>query len=184
MNAVEKAYQTQLNNIQQKTGKNLDELREFVRSSGITKHSQIRELLSREFVLGYGDANTLTHAVLQTGEEIAPDAVLDGIYSGAKAHLRPIHDRFMDAIQELGEFETAPKKSYVSLRRKKQFAMIGPATNTRVEVGLNHKSLGEHPRLVPQKPGSMCSHVIRITDAGEVDDQLIAWVREAFEAAG
>ena len=41
----------------------------------------------------------------------------------------------MAEIQHFGEFEIAPKKGYVSLRRKKQFAMIGPASNTRLRGG-------------------------------------------------
>ena len=63
------------------------------------------------------------------------------MYVGAKATRRPIHDRLMAALGELGFFEVAPKKGYVSLRRKKQFAVVGPATNTRVEVGLNVKGM-------------------------------------------
>lgn len=70
---------------------------------------------------------------------LAGDQVLDEIYAGPKAALRPIHDRLMADIVKFGEFETLPKKGYVSLRRKKQFAMIGPATNTRVEVGITPK---------------------------------------------
>ncbi len=67
--------------------------------------------------------------------------MIAAIYSGPKADLRPIHDRLLAAIAKFGPFEIAPKKDYVSLRRKKQFAMIGPATKTRVEVGINVKGL-------------------------------------------
>jgi hypothetical protein len=54
----------------------------------------------------------------------------------------------MTAISEFGPFEIAPKKAYIGLRRKKQFATIGPATKTRVEVGLNMKSVPATSRLL------------------------------------
>jgi len=90
----------------------------------------------------------------------------------------------MSAIVELGPFELAPKKGYVSLRRRRQFAMIGPATKTRVEVGLNIKGLDPHARLLEQPAGSMCNYVVRLTEAGQVDDELVAWIRRAYDAAG
>jgi hypothetical protein len=62
--------------------------------------------------------------------------------------------------------------------------MIGPATNTRVEVGINHKTLGPHPRLIEQPPGSMCNFKVKVTQEEEVDDELIAWVKQAYDSAG
>jgi hypothetical protein len=148
-------------------------------------------MFKRDLGLGHGDANTLTHVVLKSDEEsaakeqaISTDEVLDGIYSGTKAHLRPIHDKLMAAINQLGDFEIAPKKNYVSLRRKKQFAMIGPATKTRVEVGLNVKGLTPHERLQEIAPGGMCNYKVNVVEADEVDDQLIAWVAQAYHNAG
>ncbi|RPH54606.1 DUF4287 domain-containing protein, partial [bacterium] len=139
MSDLDKAVQTQLTNIQKKTGKSLDELGAIVRNSGLTKHSEIRDMLKRDLGLGYGDANALAHAALKSDGASAAQAkgatpadVLDEIYTGPKAHLRPIHDKLMASIESFGPFEVAPKKNYVSLRRKKQFAMIGPATNSRV----------------------------------------------------
>jgi hypothetical protein len=191
MSSIDQAYETQLKNIQHKTGRTLAQLETLIRDSGLSKHSQIREMLTRQLGLGYGDANALTHFVLKSsGERAAQEQglseadVLDGIYTGAKAALRPIHDRLIQAIQTFGEFETAPKKGYVSLRRKKQFAMIGPATNTRVEVGINHKALGDHPRLIQQPPGSMCTYKIKLTQVEEVNQELIAWIRQAYDSAG
>jgi len=191
MSSIEKAYETQLQNIQKKTGKSMEELSALIHKSGLSKHSEIRDMLKRDLGLGHGDANTLVHFVLQSDGERAAQAkgmstesVLDEIYTGAKADLRPIHDRLMAAIDKFGEFEIAPKKGYVSLRRKKQFAMIGPATSTRVEVGINIKSLELHDRLIEMPPGSMCNFKVKIIDANDVDSELIAWIKKAYDSAG
>ena len=189
MSSLDKAWQTQLENIQKKTGKSLDELAAIVRKSGLTKHGEIRDYLKRELGLGHGDANALVHAVLQSdGQRAAEgkptDAILDEIYSGAKANQRPIHEALMKHIATFGEFESVPKKGYVSLRRKKQFAMIGPKTNTRFEVGINAKDFKKNPRLHEQSKGSMCNYIVNVTDAQEVDSELVAWIKSAYESAG
>lgn len=191
MSAVDKAVQTQLTNIQRKTGKSLEELRTLLQQSGLTKHSEIRAMFQRDLGLGYGDANMLTRALFAMDAEdttgaqaAAPDNPADSLYIGAKAALRPIHDRLMAEIEALGAFEIAPKKSYLSLRRKKQFAMVGPATNTRVEVGLNMKGVAATARLAEMPSGGMCQYKVNLTDAAEVDTELLAWIKQAYESAG
>lgn len=189
MGSLDKAVQTQLDNIQKKTGKSLDELAVIVKKSGLAKHGEIRDYLKRELGLGHGDANALVHAVLQSDGQRAADSksadqVLDEIYSGTKAHMRPIHEKLMKEIAKFGEFEIAPKKGYVSLRRKKQFVMIGPKTNTRFEVGINARDLRKNARLLEQPRGSMCNYIVNLTDAKEVDPELIGWIKAAYEGAG
>jgi hypothetical protein len=191
MSSVEQAYETQLKNIQTRTGKTLEELGKIVQESGLTKHGEIREMLKRELGMGHGDANALVHYLFQSDGERAAKAagsttneVLNEIYTGAKVNLRPIHDKLMDRINQFGEFEIAPKKGYVSLRRKKQFAMIGPATKTQVELGLNVKALPAAGRMKEMPKGSMCNYTIRLADAAEVDEELITWIREAYDSAG
>jgi len=189
MSSLDKAVQTQLDNIQKKTGKSFDELAVIIQKSGLIKHGEIRDYLKRELSLGHGDANALVHAVLKSdgqraAEDKSTDSVLDEIYSGAKAGFRPIHDKLMKEISRLGEFEIAPKKGYVSLRRKKQFAMIGPKTNTRFEMGINAKDFKKNVRLLEQPKGSMCNYIVNLTDAKEVDAELVAWLKSAYESAG
>lgn len=188
---MDKALATQLANIEKRTGKSLDALAGIVKASGLTKHGEIRDMLKRDHGMGHGDANTLVHHVLKSDGAGAAEAtgqgtgdVLSAIYSGPRASLRPIHDRFMAGIEGFGPFEIAPKKGYVSLRRKKQFAMIGPATNTRVEVGINMKDVPGTDRLLAQPPGGMCQYKVKLTDPAEVDAELLAWVRRAYDAAG
>jgi len=191
MSSADKAVETQLTNIQTKTGKTLDQLYALVRKSGLTKHGEIRDMLKKELGMGHGDANTVVHFYMKSTEARAasaksasPDAAIDEIYSGAKAHFRPIHDKLMEAINKLGEFEIAPKKGYVSLRRKKQFVMIGPSTQTRFEVGLNMKDVKATARLNALPPGGMCQYKVNLTEAREVDKELIDWIKQAYESAG
>lgn len=189
MSSLDNARQTQVDNIQKKTGKSMEELTAIVKKSGLTKHGEIRDYLKRELGLGHGDANALVHAVLQSdgqraAEGKSADAVLDNIYSGARASQRPIHEALMKQIAKFGEFESVPKKGYVSLRRKKQFAMLGPKTNTRFEVGINAKDLKKNLRLLEQPKGSMCNYIVNLTAAQEVDSELIAWIKSAYEQAG
>ena len=188
MSTLDQAIQTQLNNIQKKTGMSLKELSNFVKKSGLSKHGEIREMLKEKLGLGHGDANTLVHVVLKSdgtraAEGKSEDTVLDEIYTGAKAGFRPIHEKLMKEINKFGEFEIVPKKGYVSLRRKKQFAMIGPKTNTRFEVGINAKDFKKNTRLLEQPGGSMCNYIVNVSDAKEVDAELVAWLRSAYEGA-
>jgi len=190
MDSVDKALQTQLNNIQTRTGKSLDQLYAIIRKSELSKFGQIRDMLKKDLGMGHGDANTLVHVYMKSQEEgsksseTSLDDIVNDIYSGPKEHLRPIHDKLMSHINKFGDFEIAPKKGYVSLRRKKQFAMITPATKTRVEVGLNMKGIDGTSRLSQLPPGKMCQYKVDVTDAKEVDPELIAWIKQAYDSAG
>jgi len=140
---LEKALATQLRNIEARSGKQLAELVTVIGESGITKHGEIVAMLKTTLGLGHGDANTLAHYCKRESSSSAPAETnpLDTLYIGPKAALRPIHELLIVGMKKLGAFDTAPKKTYVSYRRTRQFTMIGPATNTRVEVGLNIKEL-------------------------------------------
>jgi hypothetical protein len=191
VDTVEQAKQTQLRNIESRTGKSLDELFALIRESRLEKHGQILQMLKRDLGMGHGDANALAGAYLKAGEqggapagEASPDDALDVIYAGPKAALRPVHDELMKAFAALGPFDVAAKKGYVSLRRKKQFATVTPATRTRVDVGLNMRGVPATARLTELPAGGMCQYRVSLTAASEVDDELMAWVRQAYEGAG
>jgi hypothetical protein len=190
MTDLEKAYATQLANIEKRSGKTLAELSSLLKASGLAKFGEKRDYLKQELGMGHGDANAV---VTWANEKDAPakpaaatgsGAVLDEIYSGNKAGLRPIHERLLKAMAKFGDYETAPKKGYVSLRRKKQFAMIGPATQTRVEVGLNMKGIAATSRLLAESPGKMCNYKVRLGSPDEVDAELVGWMRTAYDSAG
>jgi hypothetical protein len=89
----------------------------------------------------------------------------------------------MELIAPLGDFDVAPKKGYISLRRKRQFAMLGPATNTRVELGINGKDLGDFDWLLPQPAGGMCQYKVKLSALADIPSGLADILKTAFDAA-
>lgn len=175
-----------INRIQLTTNRTLDEITQLVVQSKLEKHSEIRSLLIETFNLTYGDANTLTHYVMKSdGQSLAEgkeiDIVIDEIYADKKIVLRPIHDLLMHRITNFGSFEIVPKKGYISLKRKRQFAMIGPKSSTRIEIGINLKTVLDNNRFITQPKGSMCQYIVNVTSIEDVDDELISTIKQAYD---
>ena len=190
MNAVDKARKTQSKNIEAKTGRSLAEPAQIINESSLTKHSELRDMVREEFGLGYGDANALVHLAKEaavpapsTADMDAVTASLEAIYSGSKVDLRALHEAVMTHVRELGDFEIAPKKTYWSLRRQKQFATVGPASKGRVEIGLNMKDVAPTGRLESLPPGRMCQYRIYLSEPAEIDSELLGWIATAYGSA-
>jgi hypothetical protein len=187
MTELDKAAATQIRNIETKTGLSLASLQQAVAATGLAKHGEKRSWLMQHHGLGYGDANAVVTLAAQA-PVLQADDPLALIYTGAKAHLRGLHEHIVAQVDQFGPYEKAPKKSSVSLRRKKQFALLGPATKDLLEVGINHKALTpdtrQPPRLKAMPAGGMCQYTLRLGTLDEVDTQLLAWLRAAYDAAG
>ncbi len=98
---------------------------------------------------------------------------------------KAVYDILMPRIRTFGDdVDVAPKKGYLSLRRKKQFAVLQPAAG-RLDVGIQLKGVQPGERL--EASGSfntMLTHRVRVATPAEVDEQLATWLRQAYEAAG
>lgn len=191
MDSLDKARETQLKNIQVKTGKTIEEIRAIIVESGMQKHGQLRQMFIDRFGLGFGDATMLVHFAQQSDGQTAAEAsqssieeILEGIYTGSKSSLRPLHDKVMAKVVDLGEFSIAPKKGYLSLRRKRQFAMIGPGSKNRLEIGFNMKGVPPTERLLEQPSGGMCQYKIFISSENEVDSELLSYLKTSFDTSG
>lgn len=193
MSDPQKMLQTQLANIQTRTGKTIAQLHALLAQAGLEKHGELVAFLKTKLGMGHGDANTVVHdwraaqgaAAGGEGGAAAPAAhPLDAIYAGSKAPLRALHEAVMAKIAAFGAFEIAPKKANVSLRRKKQFALLGPGSKGRLEIGLNMRDVVATERLVAEPPGRMCQYKVFLTTVAEIDGELLGWLRIAFDAAG
>ena len=179
MASPEDMLKSMIANMPEKTGKSLEDWLGIVKASGLEKHGEIMKLLKGEHGMTHGYANLVSSKARETGEEID---LVAAQYAGAKADLKPIHDAIIDFAKTLGDIDIAPKKAGVSLRRKKQFALITPATKTRIDLGLALK--GEAPTERLETYNAMCSHRVRMETVEDFDMAVKDWVRAAFDRAG
>jgi predicted transport protein len=173
-------------NLKATTGKSIDEWLVITRATKLAKHGEIVAHLKSTYGIGHGYANQIAQQTLRGGAPAASgDDLVDAQYAGAKAALRPIHDALVAALKKLGkDVELAPKKAYVSVRRNKQFAIVQPSTATRLDVGINLPGVKPTARL--EASGSfnaMVSHRVRLESKAQVDAELIAWLKQAYEAS-
>ncbi len=185
MPTPEEQAQSMLDNVEAKTGAPLDHWKKVVAASGLEKHGQIVKLLKTEHGVTHGYANLIAHESKKSGAIHADDADLVASQYEGKEALRPIYDRIVEIVRGFGDdVELAPKKAYVSLRRKKQFGLVQPSTKSRVDLGLKLPDTDPDGRLEASGSfNSMVSHRVRLGEPDDVDDELKAWLRAAYRGA-
>jgi hypothetical protein len=185
MSTVEQGLQSQISNIESRYGRPIDDWVELIKASGCTRHGDMVAMLKGEYGLSHGAANRLALVALDAlapkTDATDPEAVL---YAGKKAALLPIHSRLMGSVSGLGaDVEVAPKKGYLSLRRRKQFAMIQPAAR-HVDVGLVLTGRPVDARLESAANfNALFTHRVRVRSVDEVDRELVGWLEAAYAAA-
>jgi predicted transport protein len=184
---MDQAAKTMIENLEKNTGKSLDEWIAIVRKENFEKHGQIVKFLKENHGFTHGFANlvALKSRSADAGSAGDEEDLVTNQYKG-KEHFKPLYDRLINEIKKFGDdVEIAPKKAYVSLRRKKQFAMLQPATKSRFEIGLNIK--GQEPKgklEATTASNAMFTHKINISEEKEVDREVLEWLRTAYDRAG
>ncbi len=179
---MDQALQTMIDNMPEKTGKSLLEWTKILHVKKFSKHGEAVKFLKTEYDVTHGFANTIV--TLSKNDQNTDDDLLANQYKG-KEHLKPIYEKLISEISTFGnDITITPKKSSVSLIRKHQFALIKPATKTRIDLGLKIKDKLTFGRLENSGPfGTMCTHRIQITAIDAIDSQVISWIKEAYDAS-
>ena len=185
MNTRDEATARMRKNLEERTGKTFAAWINIARKLGTDKHSDIVAYLKLEGPMGHGYANMIAH------EARKPDAVseedpLDALYAGPKVAMRPIYDAIVKTVTTFGrDIEFVPKKTCVSLRRTKQFALVESSTAARVDIGIN--LIGVAPSGKLEAAGTwngMVSHRVRLGAIDEFDLDVKLWLKQAYDQAG
>lgn len=183
---LDPALAAMIRNLEANTGRPLAGWLELVSSLGPMKYGQAARHLKEERGLTHGYATMLVHlAARSSGAAAAGSELLEAQYAGQKAGLQPLYEHLISTVRNSGDdVEVAPRKEYVSLRRSKQFALVQASTRSRLDVGLVLKGLAPAGRL--EAAGSfnaMVTHRARVESLADIDEELVAWLRQAYAAA-
>lgn len=88
MSSHDKATETQLKNIQTKTGKSLTQLYSVLAMSKLAKHGELQDYAETELALEHGDANLVVTVYLKSLAQAATDDKVAG-----DADADPQHER-------------------------------------------------------------------------------------------
>ena len=179
---MDKALQTMINNMPEKTGKSLSEWKNVLKTKSFVKHSEAVNYLKNEHNVTHGFANTIV--TLSKEENETPTDLVKNQYKG-KENLLSIYEGLLTVVKEFGKDVTiTPKKTSVSIIRNKQFALIKPATKTRIDLGLKFKDKSTTDRLENSGPfGTMCTHRVKLSNVSEIDSELKMWLKESYQNA-
>lgn len=178
---------TMVENLHKNTGKTLEQWIAIVKKENFEKHGEIIKFLKEDHGFTHGFANLVGMKArgADAGSAKNTDDLITNQYKG-KEHFQPFYNTLMKEILKFGkDIEIAPKNAYVSLRRKKQFAILQPATKTRFEIGLNLKGEEAKGKLESISiANAMCSHKINLSENSSIDEEILGWLKSAYDRAG
>ena len=180
------SFQAYLDTIKAKTGLGPAEFRVLAEKRGLlaadVKVAQIKQWLKDDYDLGAGHAMALVSTF--KGAKPADADRIDTQFSGAKAHWRPVFETILARVGAFGPVATAATDSYVGLTKNGAKFAIVAVTADRLDVGLKLTGVDANGRF--ETAGSwntMVTHRVRVTDASQVDDELVDWLKRAYDAA-
>jgi hypothetical protein len=182
-----KIFQSYLDNIKAKTGKTPDDFRRLAKEKGLTKAGEVVAWLKKDFGLGYGHAGAIWHLIGHADDtKASPEDRLAKLFAGKKAMWRKPYDALAAKIAKFGpDVEISSNMTYINVvRGRRKFAILQPSTAERFDIGLKLKGVKPAGRF--EAAGSwnaMVTHRVRITNPRQIDKEVLAWLKQAYEAA-
>jgi hypothetical protein len=181
-----KMEQDSLARLPEKTGKSIEEWVKFIKQYGPTSESDRRAWLKAEQGITTNYAMLIaSHSMGQRLVGENPEALVDTMYSGKKAALRPIHDALVSlVVKTIPEAKVCAGKTICPIYRRHVVAQIKPTTNTRIDFGFALKDAKPSGNLKSTggfEKGDRITHAIAVTSLEAITPELTKWLVKAWE---
>jgi hypothetical protein len=93
-----------------------------------------------------------------------------------------IFKKLIKEVQKFGVVRVDPKKTSIHLVNRTSFAGLYVRKSCiNLEVHLNHKIKNKRIQKAEQASANRYHHTIQVNSPAEVDEELLGWLKEAFD---
>ncbi len=93
-----------------------------------------------------------------------------------------MYEKLIKELYKFGALKIEPKKTSIHLGNRFGFAGVYTRKDyINLEVHLNHKLVSKRVSKVEQASPNRFHHNIKLTSVKDVDKELLAWLKEAYE---
>jgi hypothetical protein len=106
---------------------------------------------------------------------------LSDTFAGKPAHISDLFEQFREMVETLGPVKVLPYGDMVGFMVRVRFAAAVPKTRW-LDIGLWLPRRAESPRFhkIETMVPNVHTHVLRITEAGQLDEEVSEWLAEAY----
>jgi hypothetical protein len=168
--------------LEKQTGEGLEHWNRRVRKEKFKDEKAMRAWLKEQGVTGYAE-NLLVMERFGYPDFLtaSADELIEGQYAD-RPHLRSIYDALINAAMGIGAVTIQARKTYVSLLTpRRTFARVQPTTKSRVDVALRIEGQKPGGRLQPSRIHETMKLQISLTSPEEIDAEVLAWLRRAYQ---
>ena len=181
-------FQAYMDTIKAKTGKSPEDFKVLAEEKGLVEYRPLLAWLKSDFGLGQGHANAMAHVILETFEtkaKLTLDERIANLFAGGKAVWRKPFDALVESVKQFGpDVNLDTTDTYISLLRGNRKFAIVQVTAKRFDVGIKRKGVPATGRFTESgKWNAMVTHRVQITDAAQIDEELVSWLQQAYANA-
>jgi uncharacterized protein DUF5655 len=112
-----------------------------------------------------------------------PGCTVEECFAPWPPHYREMYDRMVDHLATLGALHADAVSVGVFLKSDRKLAEVRPKARS-LSVALFLPRPVEHTRISRQMPaGDRTLHFVKLLSVDDVDEQLLAWLTECYDAA-
>ena len=107
---------------------------------------------------------------------------VDSVFEGKDPAVHTTFDYLLQQLQRFGEVKVAPKLTSIHLEKNSGFAGVHPRKSYfNLEFRTDYQI--DSPRIarVQQLSARRFEHTVKVASQSDIDDQLLTWLKSAYE---
>lgn len=174
-----------LQQVKAQTGKTPADLKLLAAAKGLVLDSEIVDWLKTEFDLTHGHATAISRVITVGNAPRNNKELVAQYFQGARADWKPAFQELEAKIRQFGpDVAVIVDKTAVHLQRNKQmFGLItidGP--NMNIGIVLPGAPVTEIYQAANNRQPDI-THRVQLVTQQQIDDELITWLRQAYDRA-